>query len=155
MTVTNLTEILTKLAAKSERLEAENERLQAELTAHENVASWSWARHRIVRADDYPAELPIPRLQLEIIELDERGYNWAWRYELIYRHYSGELIAVPLGLTRTSGPREESDEIGEPWRESFHIRSDAAQLGLRAFKVHGDRWAELSSLEDFIKSGKA
>ncbi len=141
-------------ASLQKKVDELEEKLRQYDWIEENPDYDSWFRHRNLKAGDYPAELPVPRLQLEYVVEDE--YSAYWRYELIYRHYSDDgVLAVPMSRTgsRGAGHKHDSD-IPEPHRDSLHIRHDAEQMRLPAFKVHQGRWAKLGTLDAFKRGDK-
>lgn len=130
------------------QLETQRERiyeLEKELKVYKRAIEWGWTVPTLVAADTYPAALPVPRLQMELVKQDEGC--WAWNYDLIRETYADGIERRPLGRTTTTCHERPTYE---PRRESFHIRHDAAQLKLPAFRcLDGTTWERLSSLERF------
>lgn len=124
------------LNEKDEELARFNEAEEYE----KDEAAWSWTQHRERKGDD---GLPLPRLEIRCEPLDDKRYNWTWYYSLIYRHFLGEIIEVPMGQTRCNGrfPKDPFQDM--PFRESAHIYHDMNELGLPAYSVIGENRVKL------------
>lgn len=112
-------------------LEEENEFLRDTLP---------WTEHSELESDD--SGLPVPRLELVWEEGSfPRGYNFRCIYRLVYRHFLGHIVLVPLSETLRGGayPPDHYDLIETPFRDSVHARSDAEQLGIPAFVRFGNK----------------
>lgn len=146
--------IVNEEEQSASELRDEVERLEGELATFNDPAKTRWMRHRDVKPDEYPAVLPVPRLQLEFV--DTGDYSAEYRYELIYKHYADDrLIAVPFGLTTTNGgPQSFKEPFPEPFRESHHIRFDADNMKLPAFVVRDGKFRKLGTHSEFRNDGK-
>lgn len=122
-----------QIAKLSDKLDDIKEREESERHA--------WTRHEELDADDQP--LPVPRLEIRAVKLNDRGTEWAWLYGFVYRHLLGHVVRVPLGRTTVSGgsgwPPVRGDEADLPFRDGAHIGHDSVHLGLQAFAVVEDR----------------
>jgi hypothetical protein len=123
------------LDAKDREIEALSERIE-EL---ENVADedWTWCKRRVI---EEPQTLPVPRLEIRCIQLDE-WHRFRWEYALIYRHTTGEIICSPMGETSVNGgsnrPPVHNGEIQLPFRDGVHIGNDSIHLNIAAFAIVG------------------
>ena len=139
-----LEEKITTLQERVWELEEENEKLEAYAKAK------AWSRPREIEE----IALPVPRLQIQLIENSE--WDWDWFYSLVYRHTTGELLAVPMGETNSSGSHKnelqslsfEDVMFALPFRDGVHIRRDAAQLNLEAYALVRGKAFELPKIED-------
>jgi hypothetical protein len=91
--------------------------------------------------------LPVPRLELTIVQ-DDQG-DLTWYYRLIYRVYDGDVVSVPLGHTRSrsrgrGSPRQDDGHLELPFRDGVHIHHDMAHLGLPAFIVWKEHAEQLN-----------
>ena len=88
--------------------------------------------------------LPVPRLELEWIHLDnyEDGMKMHCNYYLIYRFTTGELVYAEMGGTFSDCKPENIVRDGEvvniPFRDGVHIKNDSIQINLPAFIVYKD-----------------
>ena len=111
-------------------------------------ADHAWTKHRSFKVDPSPF-LPVPRLELRWVEQgrDDDGHTVRCEYSLVYRHLLGDVVFIPLGLTRSDGAlakRLRMDGlIDTPFRDGAHFQNEAKQLGLPAFVVLGDRFKRL------------
>lgn len=116
---------LERLEELLDERDAEIEELKAELEKNEQQMDgdvWGWTRH----IESKEAEgLPVPRLEMrwENMDPDGDGYNWRCRYDLVYRHFLGHVVKVPIGLTRSSGGkgRVTRGMVDTPFRDGCHI----------------------------------
>lgn len=116
------------------------EELQEKVEGLENTIdgdTWGWTIHGQL-SDEENMGLPIPRLEMRWFPLDDRGYNWAALYRLVYRHFLGDTCFIPFGYTRRGGDTEPMANYPEdlPLRDGTHIKSDARQLNLPAFVIY-------------------
>ena len=123
------------LNEKDSEIVSLNDQIESEQRWRESY----WTRHQ-KRTDD--GGLPVPRLEIRWEPADEArdGYNWVANYCLIYRHFLGDIIAVPLGQTKVTSQMSlvQEGKVGTPFRDGAHIRNDAQHLGLPAFAVCGE-----------------
>lgn len=90
--------------------------------------------------------LPVPRLELEWECQDKDWQAFVVRYRLVYKHYLGAIISVPLSYTRVGQhadntpwrSRYKPGTLELPMREGCHIMHDAAQFGIPAYAVTPD-----------------
>jgi hypothetical protein len=94
--------------------------------------------------------LPVPRLEM----LYEPIHGWSdyeTIYQLVYRHFLGHCVAIPLGRTSINSSSWKNaeppmDELGRPhlpFRDGAHIKSDAKHLNVPAFVILGDKVTDL------------
>jgi hypothetical protein len=103
----------------------------------------NWQKHREYETDPYP-ELPTPRLEIRWVdqEADVDGYTVRAEYSLVYRHFLGQTVFVPLGITRSTGTaadRAKWEEVDLPFRDGCHFANEANQLRLPAFAIAADK----------------
>lgn len=140
-TLDQLEELLESEAVK---LRKENQRLRQQLATLQEESSRYC--HRTVP----DLGLPLPRLQITV---EPRGFQddrpWshvAFRYDLVYRHYSSpddatDALAVPLGWTTSNRglpanpPIVEGRNIEMPHRDAADMCHDAVKLGLPMYVV--------------------
>lgn len=127
-TIGHLTELLNKKNNLIDELKEKNDLLEAEVKKER-----LWTEHILLNKKQV---LPVPRLQIECINLDKWN-DWEWRYGLVYRHLTGDIIYIPFGLTRCSGGRNNIKHpiLDLPFREGNHIYSDKKSLNLPAFSI--------------------
>lgn len=130
---------IDRLEAMLNERDEELAELRAEKQAREDEEHFGWTRHLKPPESD----LPVPRLELRWTAIGEPGWTWLARYCLVYRHFLGHLVAVPLGETRRGGadgraPIDRDGRVETPFRDGAHLACDAATLGLPAFAVYGD-----------------
>lgn len=101
-----------------------------------------WTEHEDVENDNL--NLPVPRLEMLWEHGEFRyGYQYRCKYRMVYRHFLGQCVAVPLGETLV-GTKLQPDHYGEiniPFRDGAHIKSEARSLNLPAY-VRWDGKAE-------------
>lgn len=122
------------------------EELEEELENIKGRDSWRWAVHQVRKKDADPAGLPVPRLELRIIPLDQRWYGREIWYGLV-----GDIVTVPMGVTTVHGgggkPKLETDvrswPHNLPFRDGAHVLSDMQQLGLPAYLVCEEKAVEI------------
>ena len=125
--------VVEKLEALLDSRESEVEGLKQKLREYEHAEAWRWTRHRQVTNDE---GLPIPRLEIRWIQQAE--YVWVALYCLVYRHYLGQVMAVPIGETILSGLAAyplDGDIVQLPTRDGVNIKCDSRTMGLPAFVV--------------------
>jgi len=116
--------------------DGELEELQKKLDDIEDRDKWSWCKHSII--EDEGDGLPVPRLEIRHESLSEDGYLSEWRYSLIYKHFLGHLVCVPLGHTGRQGSSIVIDRNGNlmlPFRDGAHIASDSQTMGIPAVGI--------------------
>ena len=113
--------------------------------------SWAnqkaWSRHR----DAESLDLPVPRLQIELtIESD---WCHVWFYSLVYKHTTGDIMAIPMGETTSKGGHGnfKFDSVKDaqfqlPFRDGVHIRRDAHHLNLPAYAIWKDKIFKLEEI---------
>lgn len=135
MVIQRLERLLDERDKEVERLE---NRLQ-EWTEKDEVDP-NWWRHKEIEKIDY---LPVPRLQMELVENVEGRYEYKWVYGIVYRHFLGHHVLVPLGITFTSGNIPSNDL---PFRDGAHLRADADHFNFPVFVLRG---GTVKSLNDY------
>lgn len=118
----------------------ENEELRSKLQEIEDQREWRWTLHTDREEDTH--DLPVPRLEIRCDPYYEGTWSaQTWSYCLVYRHFLGHLVWVPLGETkRTGGPRDTPPPLDDlPVRDGTHIAHDSGTLGLPAFVVIEER----------------
>lgn len=105
---------------------------------------WGWTIHGRL-TDEENMDLPIPRLEMRWVPLEESGYNWAALYRLVYRHFLGHICFIPFGHTRRGGTTEPMtmESLDLPFRDGAHLKSDAQQLNLPAFVIYRGKAKQL------------
>ncbi|WP_148039091.1 hypothetical protein [Brevibacillus gelatini] len=88
-------------------------------------------------------EASLPRLQIECINVSGDYTEQLWKYELVYKHFTGDIVKVTIGQTerktgRTKPPIGEDGEIDLPFRDGAHIKHDAIHLNLPAYAICDD-----------------
>lgn len=133
-TVAHLTRLLDERDERIAELETQVDTLNGRL----DRTNWAWAIPRRVEARP---SLPIPRLEIELLDVSE--YEWVWEYRLVYEHFVDGQIVVPFGKTTgrgSVGPLRSADKpIELPLRDGAHILHDAEEMRLPAFIIHGER----------------
>ena len=140
-----------KLADQLEEAEDKVRDLEEQIEHRERMENWTWCFHSKMEDDD---GLPLPRLEIRLIEDKVDGYNHRWDYAMIYKHYTGSIIKVPLGQTRTDGidlVKLCEDGLTTPFRDGVHLAFDSGNLGLPAFVIAGEH---VTQLEDGWKQGE-
>jgi hypothetical protein len=120
-----------------EQKDREIEELQERVYKAEDQAerNWQWTKHFEIKEDE---SLPVPRLEMRWREIESHdGFNWEACYNLVYRHFLGHVIAVPMGHTRIGGERNpiQNGKVDLPFRDGAHIQNDMAQLKLPGFAI--------------------
>ena len=137
-----LNELLDQKIAKIEGLQERVCELEESLERN-----WDWAAHKRFVKDPY--NLPVPRLQ--IVAEPSMRYGWVeetWTYSLVYKHFTGDIMFVPLGQTKRTGGRDEKPDINDlPFRDGAHIRYECFTLKMPAFSIVEDRIVELEPYE--------
>lgn len=114
--------------------------LREALAKYEEPREWRWMMHTDRQEDTH--DLPVPRLEMTCEPVYEGLWSvQTWTYCLVYRHFLGHLVWVPLGETkRTGGSMDVPPMLDDlPFRDGAHIRHDSVTLNLPAFVVIGDR----------------
>lgn len=126
--------ILERLERELNDADADREKLQEELDSLKEYATWAWARHKQIEKEADP--LPVPRLQIEGVNVSGDWYVTDWIYSMVYEHLLGHYCIVPLGHTRsTGGGRRPPDADYTPFRDGAHIRHEAKTFGWPAFQI--------------------
>lgn len=137
----NAVERLEELLNAKDR---EIEELRDQLREIEDQREWRWTMHTDAKEDAH--DLPVPRLQIECEPIYEGSWSaQTWTYSMVYRHFLGHLVFVPLGATkRTGGSMDAPPSLDDlPFRDGAHIRHDAEALGLPAFSIVDGRTAPI------------
>ena len=126
------------LNEKDEEIEKEEARADA---AEERLAGirGGWMVHVTLPAEQ---SLPVPRLEVVYDnDGDETWREYVVIYRLVYRHFLGHCVGVPLGKTTIRGGVGRAPifdgKVDLPFRDGQHIRSDARHLSLPAFAICG------------------
>lgn len=142
---------LERMEALLDEKDAEIEQLSGRVAELEEEAERNrlWTEHRRFDEDVSPT-LPVPRLEIRWRELEpgerDDGYEIQAEYSLVYRHFLGHIVFVPLGFTRSTGAlsaRTKWGDIELPFRDGAHFYNEMKQLGLRGFAICGDRVDEM------------
>lgn len=137
--IERLEEQLNEKDARIEELEEQVRALEGRVDQAD--AGWSLP-------EKLPAEQTLPVPRLEMVWQKDGGDSWYRRvavYRLVYRHFLGHCMTLPLGRTTVEGgqadgePIDHDGKISLPFRDGTHIHHDAAHLKLPAFAVLGDR----------------
>lgn len=151
--VERLEELLHTKDREIERLEEQVHELKNAADFEERYRVWFWTKHS---KSEEKEGLPVPRLEIRWRKEDGDGYNWVAAYNLVYRHYLGDVMAVPLGATKVGGQRSptfdyvtmtESSKVETPFRDGVHIMHDMRELRLPGFAVYDGKVTELKALE--------
>lgn len=127
-----------KLASLLQVAERELHDLQQRVKEDRDNERWRWSRHVELPKKQ---KLPVPRLEIFLDEQESDEYNNQWVYRMVYRHFLGHCVGVPLGSTkqgccRSDADRDLLDMI--PFRDGAHIQHDAKTFGWPMFIVRGD-----------------
>lgn len=140
-----LQELLDLRDARIERLEEElgdvRDKLECAEANLEHMSRHGWMLKRLLPAEQ---TLPVPRLELTVVRSSEEELNWYYR--IVYRHFDGDVVSLPISQTRSRGHTREPIHDGLidlPLRDGVHIHHDMAHLSLPAFIVCGDRVEQL------------
>lgn len=103
----------------------------------------SWTDHLELSAVQV---LPVPRL--EMIFQEASNCEHVVFYRMVYRHFLGHCVGVPLGETKVSGSAGVLRFSGLsipilPVRDGAHIKNDMIELGFRGFVCFQDRVWEI------------
>lgn len=134
--IERLEELLNQKDAEIEKLSEELGKAKDELYYLSH-----WTKH----SEGKESDLPVPRLQIRFCDnaADSRQEwdEYKWDYKLIYRHFLGHIVEVPLGRTTTSGVRgvSEDDDCPLPFRDGAHIANDSQTLKLPAYAIFGKK----------------
>ena len=130
-----------------ERLEALLDEKDAELAAYRRSDeererdadndAWCWTKHT---KSQEPDGLPVPRLEIRWSRLGSGGeWNWLASYNLVYRHFLGDVIVVPLSATRRGGndcaPIERDGKVETPFRDGAHIAHEMRHMNLPGYAI--------------------
>lgn len=134
--------IIERLERDLNDRDATIEKLQEKIDGMEAYATWEWARHTTIEAEDDP--LPVPRLEMSVYARTDDWYITEWLYSLVYKHLLGHHVRIPLGHTKVTGGRGgPPDPDFTPIRDGAHIRNEARQMGLPAYVVIEGRATQL------------
>ena len=144
MSKKRLEELLDRKDEEIWELQKKVEEFEEKEAFDQRQRDWGWIEHKVLEEDD--VLLPVPRLELRW-SVSENGYNKWCEYALVYQHFLGEIIRVPLGMTKQSGNApiryDSGPNLDLPYRDGTHIRSDAKQLSLPAFVVYNGEAQEI------------
>lgn len=127
------------LDRKDEELEEARERVR-ELERELDAEPGGWRRPEVLPDD---ASLPVPRLEL-VYQQDNGWAEYRVTYRLVMRHFLGQLLGLPLGMTRCqSSAGERPADL--PYRDGAHALHDAAHLGLPLYRMLPGEAPELAS----------
>lgn len=141
-TVDRLEELL---ALKDEELDA----LREKLAAYEEPREWRWTQHTEYEPEDDIPGLPVPRLQLTCKNLYDED-NWSvqqWYYGLVYQHFVGHMVYVPLGESRRTGGSMRPPGMDDLPRMGTDMKHDAAKLNLPAFCIINGKVTQVEPLK--------
>lgn len=86
------------------------------------------------------SDLPVPRMQMTISFLDDSQEEKLYTYGIVTRHFLGHLEFRTFSYTRAKGCSPRADRpLDTPLRDGAHIKHEAAQLGIPAYIICGDR----------------
>jgi hypothetical protein len=134
-TIAALERLEVLLEAKDRELEEARETIEELQQALEGSKD-GW---RCVQELQDDPELPVPRLELAYVSINE------WRefkvvYRLVVRHLLGQLLGYPLGQTVSHGSGCRPDGAEDlPLRNGALAIHDSAHLGLPVYKIMPDR----------------
>lgn len=91
-------------------------------------------RHTTIpAADDL---LPAPRLELIATNAGDDWRETDWLYSMVYPHFLGHRVRVPLGYTRQrSGRGGKRTLYDTPFRDGAHFQHDARTFGWPAYVI--------------------
>lgn len=140
------TTIEERLNGELNAAESKIEELKSELSNIKYEDAWKW-RHIVTIEEN---ELPIPRLEMRISEID--NYNTAVTYGLVKRHTLGHIEFVPFNSTKVGncvGKFDDNKYFKDylPFRDGVHIQKDMFDLKLLAFKTYKDKCCEIKITE--------
>lgn len=87
--------------------------------------AWIWTSHEWIPAEEDP--LPTPRLQMECRARSDEWFSRDWWYFIVYKHFLGDHVFVPIGHTRQDGGRHKPifHRTDLPFRDGVHLEHDA------------------------------
>lgn len=92
------------------------------------------------------SDLPVPRMQMTLSFLDDTQEAKLYTYGLVTRHFLGHLEFRTFSYTRILGNPPRADRpLDTPLRDGAHIKHEAAQLGIPAYIICGDRVEKIDS----------
>ena len=118
----------------------EIDELREKLAEYEEPTEWRWMMHTDRKDDTH--DLPVPRLEMRCEPVYEDTWSaQTWTYCIVYRHFLGHLVWVPMGQTKRTGNRMDEPPMLDdlPFRDGAHIKHDSTALNLPAFVVIGER----------------
>lgn len=150
--VEHLQDLLNIRNARIRELEEEKRTLENRIRGFK----MGWMEHVELTEEQ---TLPVPRLEILIWQDEEAYPTHGWRYRLVYKHWTDDIVAVPLGHTTSSypnlwPPRDRDGKLEPPRRDGFHIRCDANRLNLPAFIVAGDEVQVVEPFPSCTKCGE-
>lgn len=137
--------VIERLEQDLNNADAEREKLQEELDGLKEHATWGWSRHTEIAAGN--DKLPVPRLQMTAINVSGDWYVTDFISSMVYKHFLGHHVIVPIGHTRRTGGSGGSFDGRLPFRDGAHIKHDARMFNWPAFLI-SDGNATLIELED-------
>ncbi len=152
-----MSKALEKLETIIEEQEEQISKLESIISYHERCMNWML--HRIIKEKDVAEkyagydELPYPRLEMQINPLREGWYEVEYIYGLVYKHFDGTLLWIPIGRTTSSGNQEKlkkplselSSVEKYPLRDGLHIRTEMRLFNLRGFLLCNGQIEEIDN----------
>jgi hypothetical protein len=130
--MTEINERLQELLDQKDKELEEAQTEMAQLTRELAGTLDGWRRETEIQDD---GKLPVPRLELVYTPSEGRGWmDYKVLYRLVRRHFLGDLLSTPLGMTSVHGGMG-TPPTDLPFRDGAHILYDAAHLKFPAFKI--------------------
>lgn len=122
---------IERLEALLDEKDEEIHTLEAEKAEREYGDRWGWMRQR---KSEEAEGLPVPRLEIRWRKLND--WERVAEYSLVYRFFHGEVIRVPMSVTKQSGgPVVHGDMVSTPFRDGAHIQHDMRHLNLPGYAI--------------------
>lgn len=122
---------IERLEALLDEKDAEIRELESEKADRDYGERWGWMRQK---KSDEAEGLPVPRLEIRWRKLND--WERLAEYSLVYRFFLGEVIRIPISMTKQSGgPVVHGAMVETPFRDGAHIRHDMRQLNLPGYAI--------------------
>ena len=134
MKIENLEHLDNILSEKENTIEKLKNKIE-KLKQQKDAAKNEWQIEYAIPENDYRKDLPVPRLEMRIVQ--SSNFQYAWHYGIVYKHYADvgcneQLRFKPLNYTTTSDILI-SKKPYLPFRDGIHIRADIIHFNLRAY----------------------
>lgn len=110
--------LLELLDAKDRELEDVTEELHEARRMLEYGVEWML--HRRVKEDETDIELPVPRVEMLLV--DDREHSRQWEFSLVHKVRGGNIMRVPLGGSTTHGGNYADMNVPENLDTETNIR---------------------------------